>query len=194
MSGAIMPAPLAMPQIVTALVPSRTVAAAPFRKRVGGHDRLGRRMPAAGRRVGDEPVHHAVELRRRRAARRSRRSKRGTPRPACSLPPWRRSRRSASVAARPDLPVKALALPELTTSARAPPRLEPGAAPVDRRRRAFRAGEDAGDRGAGDRTAPAARRCGRHSGCRPPRSRAARRRPAACPERTRARGERWRWT
>ena len=30
MSGAIMPAPLAMPQMVTALEPTRTMAAAPF--------------------------------------------------------------------------------------------------------------------------------------------------------------------
>ena len=47
---------------------------------------------------------------------------------------------------RPFLPVKALALPELTTSARALPPASCRAAPVDRRRRAFRAGEDAGDR------------------------------------------------
>ena len=51
-------------------------------------------------------------------------------------------------ASRPLLPVKALALPELTTSARARAALEPGAAPFDRRRRAFRAREHAGDAGA----------------------------------------------
>ena len=85
----------------------------------------------------------------RRAARRSRRSRRGRPRPACSRRPWRRSSAVSLVAARPVLPVKALALPELTTSARAVPALELRAAPVDRRRRAFRVGEHAGDRRAG---------------------------------------------
>ena len=67
------------------------------------------------------------------AARRSRRSRRGTPRSACSRPaspprppspPRPRARR---------VPVKTLALPALTTSARALPRLSALAAPVDRR-------------------------------------------------------------
>ena len=50
------------------------------------------------------------------------------------------------VVSRPRLPVKALALPELTSER---PRLagfQRRLAPVDRRRRAFRPGEDAGDR------------------------------------------------
>src|SRR5262245_52217085 len=48
------------------------------------------------------------------------------------------------VAARPDLPVKALALPELTTRARAAPPLR-RAAPIDRGGRTSRLCEDAGD-------------------------------------------------
>ncbi len=87
----------------------------------------------------------------------------------------------SSVAARPDLPVNALALPELTTSALAPPPFDPRAAPVDRRRRAFRAGEYAGHGGAGieqrQQHVGAARIAdsGRRS------RQAARRRPAAFP-------------
>ena len=50
-----------------------------------------------------------------------------------------------AAASAPVLPVKALALPELTSSARALPCARLGAAPVDRRRRAFRSGEHAGD-------------------------------------------------
>ena len=46
----------------------------------------------------------------------------------------------------PVLPVKALAFPELTSSARALPPFEPVAAPVHRRRGTFGFGEDAGDR------------------------------------------------
>ena len=49
----------------------------------------------------------------------------------------------------PALPVKALALPLLTTSARASPRLELGPAPIDRRRGGLGLGEDARDLGAG---------------------------------------------
>ncbi len=72
--------------------------------------------------------------------------------------------------------------------------LEPGAAPFDRRRRTFRAREHAGDRRA------LVEQREQHvgapgSGCRPRRSRAARRRSAACRERARARAERrwWSW-
>ena len=145
MSGAIMPAPLAMPLIVTLALPIFAGRGRDFRKRVGGHDRLG----------GSEEIARPSRARpslpsRRRnlapsAVRRSRRWRRGRHRRVCS-----RSARAAICAvnlqaSRPLLPVKALALPELTTSARALPGFSCGAAPFDRRRRAFRAGEDAGD-------------------------------------------------
>ena len=64
MSGAIMPAPLAMPQIVTAFVPMPHHRGCAFRERVGGHDRLGRRMPAAGYGVFGKAIHDAGEFRR----------------------------------------------------------------------------------------------------------------------------------
>ena len=71
------------------------------------------------------PLRHVDRRRRRtspdRAARRSRRSRRGRLPPAGSRPPRRPSRRRACTVSRPRLPVKALALPELTRSARAFP-------------------------------------------------------------------------
>ena len=76
----------------------------------------------------------------------------------------------------PILPVKALALPELTTSARALPPLEPVAAPIDRRRRTFRAREYAGDRRAGIEQRQQHVGAVRVSDARRARSRAARRR------------------
>ena len=118
-----------------------------FRKRVGGHDRFRRRMPAAGLRVGDQAVHDAGEFRRvERLADDAGRGQEHLGRLAAGG--LAAISAVSLVAARPDLPVKALALPELTTSARARAALEPRAAPIDRRRRAFRAGEDAGHGGA----------------------------------------------
>ena len=49
MSGAIMPAPLAMPLMVTVALPIFAVAVATFGKRIGGHDRLGGVEPRARR-------------------------------------------------------------------------------------------------------------------------------------------------
>ena len=73
----------------------------------------------------------------------------------------------------PLCPVKALALPELTTSARALPALQLGAAPIDGRRRTFRSGEHAGDLRALVHQRQAAHRCAPCSGCRPRPSRSA---------------------
>ena len=151
-----------------------------------------RKSPGAAR--GGEAVHHGAELAWRRAARRSRRSRRGKSRPACSRAALAAISAVSLVAARPLLPVKALALPELTTSARALPRLELRAAPVDRRRRAFRAGEHAGDGGAGVEQRQQHVGAVRRSGCRPRRSRAARRRSPACRGRVAGRGGRRRWS
>ena len=76
---------------------------------------------------------------------------------ACSPPPCAAASPVSAVDSRPFLPVKALALPELTTSTRALPPAKIGAAQIDRRRRAFRPREDAGDRGALRRTTIASR-------------------------------------
>ncbi len=149
MSGAIMPAPLAMPLMVTVALPMRAVRGRHLGKGVGGHDRLGRGEEVArlarARRGRPSPARTCWH----RAARRSRRWRRGKSR--AGLQPAALAAISAVslVAARPLLPVKALALPELTTSARALPRFEMRPAPFDRRRRAFRSGEHAGRRGAG---------------------------------------------
>ena len=61
MSGAIMPAPLAMPQIVTVASPSFAVAAAPFGKVSVVMMALAAACQPAGPGVGNERVHHAVE-------------------------------------------------------------------------------------------------------------------------------------
>ena len=99
------------------------------------------------RRSRDQPVHDAGELRRiERLADHAGRGEKDFA-SACSRRP-----RAASFGGQLRrfacrfLPVKALALPELTTSARAVPPPEMRAAPVDRRRRAFGAREHAGHR------------------------------------------------
>ena len=148
MSGAIMPAPLAMPLIVTVALPIFAVAVATL-----GNVSVVMIARAAARKSPDcaratRPSITPLEGLRLRAARRSRRSRRGTYRPACSQPPARRSAAVNLQASRPVLPVKALALPELTTSARALPVFQMRAAPFDRRRRALRLGEHAGHGGA----------------------------------------------
>ena len=76
-----------------------------------------------GARARDQARPSRRRTSRRRAARRSRRSRRGRSRRSCSRRPSRRCSAVNLVAARPVLPVKALALPELTTSARALPAL-----------------------------------------------------------------------
>ena len=151
MSGAIMPAPLAMPLIVTLALPSLTVAVATFGKvsvvmiaRAASIQPSGAvcaaRSPSTPSNLvasSGSPI-TPVEARK-------------------TSPAWQPTAFAAieavsAVDCRPVLPVKALALPELTTSARADPPLgrfaaaKLGAAPLDRRGRAFRAGEDAGDR------------------------------------------------
>ena len=61
MSGAIMPAPLAMPLMVTVALPSRARRGRDLRKRVGGHDGAGGVEPAAALRVRHKTLHHAGE-------------------------------------------------------------------------------------------------------------------------------------
>ena len=62
MSGAIMPAPLAMPLMVTLVLPILAVAVATFGKGVGGHDRLRGGEEAAGSGAADQAVHHGGEF------------------------------------------------------------------------------------------------------------------------------------
>ena len=144
MSGAIMPAPLAMPAIVTSTPPISALAVATFGIGVGRHDRLGGLKDAVGLAPGDELIEDAVEFRgvERLADDAGRGQKISARTRAVALAA------SAAVnfaASRPVLPVKALALPELTTSARALPPCSLRPAPIDRRRGAFRLGEDARD-------------------------------------------------
>ena len=121
MSGAIMPAPLAMPQIVTALGPIRTIAAAPLAnvsvvmialaascQPPGAASATSRSMTPANFVASSGSPMTPVEARNTSAG--LQRSLGG-------------DLGGELGAARPDLPVNALALPELTTSARAPPLL-----------------------------------------------------------------------
>ena len=151
MSGAIMPAPLAMPLIVTVDAAELDACAVATFGKVSvvmiARAASNQGSPAAAGCAMSPST--PANFGRRRAARRSRRSRRGRP----PLGGSRRLRPPTSpvsaVALAALRPVKALALPELTTQR---PRLPPaqiGAAEIDRGRGAFRAGEDAGDRRAG---------------------------------------------
>ena len=148
MSGAIMPAPLAMPLMTTSVSPILTLRRRDFGKSVGRHDRSRRVHQAVGPGLGVEFVEHArrscraIERLADHAGRGHENLGRAARPSPCSPP-----RRHAATALAPMPPVKALALPELTTSARARPCGEILAAPVDRRRGAFGAREDAGGRG-----------------------------------------------
>jgi hypothetical protein len=62
MSGAIMPAPLAMPLIVTVTPPISAAAGRDLRIGVGGHDRLGGLEPEIAGRIRGQRVEHAGEL------------------------------------------------------------------------------------------------------------------------------------
>jgi hypothetical protein len=122
MSGAIMPAPLAMPQIVTSALPSRTVAAAPL----GNVSVVMIARAASCQRPGAASATRPSITPSKASARNgspitpveARKTSRG-------LQPTALAAMSAVdfVASRPVRPVKALALPELTTSARALPLL-----------------------------------------------------------------------
>ena len=190
MSGAIMPAPLAMPAMVTVGLADLGGGGGDLRKRVGRHDRLGGVEEIAGLRVGDQAVHHAVEG-----------LSRSSGSPITPVEARKISLGLAAVAARAAIcavnlrrVAAALAGEGVGVAGIDHQRarfaaLQSGAAPFDRRRRAFRAREHAGDRRALVEAAPAARRCGPCSGCRPARSQAARRRSPACRARAWARGE-----
>ena len=120
MSGAIMPAPLAMPLIVTGTPPSLTVAVATFGK-VSVVMIARPRSSIAGRGLTRERLEHAVEFagieRLADHAGRGEIDLVG----GCSRRPSPRAAAVSAIACLPFLPVKALALPELTTSARAVP-------------------------------------------------------------------------
>src|SRR5262249_13882316 len=122
MSGAIMPAPLAMPQMVTGAVPSRVMAAAPLGNVSVGMIAWAAACQAPGAAPGTSWSITAPNLVpssgspiRRVAA--------GNPSAGLQPAAWAAMLAVSLDAARPDLPVKALALPELTTSARAAPPL-----------------------------------------------------------------------
>ena len=123
MSGAIMPAPLAMPLIVTVASPSFARAVATFGKRVGGHDRLGGIEEAAGARASRASlsITPSNALRRQRLADHAGRGEEHLG--GLAARGLAASFAVNAAASRPVLPVKALALPELTTSARALPPL-----------------------------------------------------------------------
>ena len=151
MSGAIMPAPLAMPLIVTLALPSLTVAVATFGKVSVVMIALAALIQSPGTAVSASVASTPSNLV----------ASSGSP-----ITPVEARNTSFGAAADglggdlcrqrwstclPVLPVKALALPELTTSARAPLKTAAGqfgAAPFHRGGRAFRLGEDAGDGGA----------------------------------------------
>ena len=123
MSGAIMPAPLAIPQMVTVALPSFAVAVAPLGNVSVVMIAFAAASHEPGLRIGDEAVHHAGEgAGIERLADHAGRGEEYLA-PACTPPPWPAMSAVSLVASRPLRPVKALALPELTTSARALPPL-----------------------------------------------------------------------
>ena len=152
MSGAIMPAPLAMPLIVTLALPSFTVAVATFGKVSVVMIALAAPIHSPGAACSASVPSTPLNLVASSGSPITPVEARNT---SLGLQPTALAAIDAvsAVACRPVLPVKALALPEFTTSARADPPLkilvtaELGAAPFHRRGRAFRRGEDAGDRG-----------------------------------------------
>ena len=161
-----------------------------FGERVGGHDRLGGVLPATRRGIGDKSRHDALEF---RGVERLTNHAGGGEKHLVGLAAGRLGGDGGGEfgRGRPVLPVNALALPELTTTALAVP-------PLMRARH-----QSTGADGHFDwvktpattvpgRARRAARRCVPHSGYRQPPSQTARRRPAAFRETMQARGGRWR--
>ncbi len=143
MSGAIMPGALGDAVDGHGHIAERHGARRELGEGVGGHDRLRRVRPAVGRDAGGQLADDALELRRvERLADHPGRGEIDLLRPG-SRAPSPPSRRRAARSRGPCLPVKALALPELTRRARAVPLEQGSGAPVDRRRAALRAGEHA---------------------------------------------------
>ena len=148
MSGAIMPAPLAMPLMVTVALPMRASRGRHFRKRVGGHDRLRRGEEIAGARARGEAVHHRREFG----------ASSGSPitpvearKISDGLQPAALAAISAVslVAAPPAFAGEGIGVAGIDHQRARFAGFEMRAAPFDRRRRAFRFGEYAGHRGAG---------------------------------------------
>ncbi len=122
MSGAIMPAPLAMPQMVTAVPPSRAIAAAPLGNVSVVMIALAASCQAP---VSASAISWSITVSNFAASSGSPMTPVEARKTSAGLQPAAMAAISAVslVASRPDLPVKALALPELTTSARAVPPL-----------------------------------------------------------------------
>ena len=148
MSGAIMPAPLAMPQIVTSALPIRAVAVAPLGNVSVVMIALGGVLPAAGRRAGHQAFHHAVErLGLERLADHAGRGEEDVARLAADRLGGEVRREGRGVAS--GLAGERVGVAGIDHQRPRLAGLEPGAAPVDRRGRAFRAGQHARDGGAG---------------------------------------------
>ena len=109
---------------------------------------------------------------------------------ACSRRPRRRPWRSALSAARPRLAGESIGIARIDHQRARLARLELRAAPVNRRGRAFRAGEHAGHRRARLEQRQQHVGAARRNGCRPRAVASLTPRPAACRERARARGAR----
>ena len=118
MSGMIMPAPLAMPLMVTLALPSLTVAVATFGKVSVVMIALAALIHSPGAALSTSVASTPLNLVASSGSPITPVEARNTSL-ACSRPPWRRSTPSARSTCWPVLPVKALALPEFTTSARA---------------------------------------------------------------------------
>ena len=120
MSGAIMPAPLAMPLITTSTPPMLALRGRALRVGVGGHDRLGGLASRALGGAAGAILQHALEL--GGVQRLADDARRGQEDLARRQPSALAAISAVSfTAAAPVLPVNALALPELTTRPRALP-------------------------------------------------------------------------
>ena len=148
MSGAIMPAPLAMPQMVTGLPSSRAIAAAPLGKVSVVMIALAASCQASARAPATRPPMTRGEL--ARVERLADHAGRGEKHLGRLAPGGRggdlrgeRGRRA------PGLAGEGIGVAGIDHERARRAALEAGAAPVDRRGRAFRAREHARDRGAG---------------------------------------------
>ena len=182
-----MPAPLAMPLIVTLALPILTVAVATFGKVSVVMIALGGVHPAA-RRGG---LRQLFRARRRTCVASSgspitpveaRNTSSGLqPIALAAIVGGQRGRLPAGLAG------EGVGVAGIDHQRARGAALQLVAAPFDRRRRALRLGEHAGDRRCPGPAPPAARRCGPCSGCRPRRWRGGRRRSPAAWERWSAR-------
>ena len=189
MSGAIMPAPLAKPLIVTSTPAIVARSGRELRIGVGGHDGARGVQPAVGPRLLREFLQHAIEFMR---VERFADDPRGRQK---NLALGRAGRRGGELRREFDRLRAGLAGEGVGVSGIDEQRarlaaLEPVAAPVHRRRGTFGFGEDARDRRSRDRATPASHRCVRRSARRRRRRRSERPRAAGFRARISARAAR----